>query len=302
MAARLTVPDPGEARPVRALLGGAAVGAAVALVAVAAAFQEPGTATALVGLAVGVIVFAISASLLLRNRARTGRAFRALRAAHARDEGVDVAVLASAVGHDINNLLQVCAVQLAELRELADDARAARGIADELSATLGDIGSLAGSLLGVGRAGPEGREADLGRVLRESAELARRHRALRRSVLHLEVPPDGPRVAPVDLLRRAVLNLLINAGEAGARRILLRLVPRNGEVAIEVHDDGHGVAEEDRSRILHSFVSTKEGGRGLGLTAARVLAREQGGTLTVGTSPLGGACFRLGLCAERVPV
>lgn len=301
MAARLRAPDREEGRPLRPVLVAGLAGAIAASVAVAAAFQEPGVGSAALGFAVGVAVFLVSAVSLSKLRARTGRSLRSLRAAQARDEGVDLSVLASSVGHDINNLLQVCAVQLAELREAAPEAGAVRERADELAGTLDDIGRLAGSLLAVGHGGSGARveEADLGRVLRESAELALRHRALRSCVLHLELPPDGRRRAPVDLLRRAVVNLLINAAEAGAKRMLLRFVPGNGEVSVEVHDDGPGVPEADRRRIFHSFVSTKAGGRGLGLTAARVLVREQGGDLAVGTSPLGGACFRLGLRAAR---
>ncbi len=302
MAARPRARDPEEGRPLRPVPIGAVAGAVAASAAVALTYREPGVESTVVGLAAGGAVFLLCAVSLARFRARTRRSLRSLRAADARDQGVDVSVLASSVGHDINNLLQVCAVQLAELREAVADRARVRGLAEELSATLDEIGRLAASLLAAGRRGDGGglEAADLGVVLRESAEIARRHRAMGRCVLHLDLAADGARRARVDLLRRAVFNLLINAGEAGAKRVLLRFVPRNGEVLVEVHDDGPGVPEEERARVFESFVSTKGGGRGLGLTAARVLVREQGGDLGVGASPLGGACFRLGLQAARV--
>ena len=49
------------------------------------------------------------------------------------------------------------------------------------------------------------------------------------------------------------------------------------------------------------FATTKPTGTGLGLTVARRIARDHGGTLTAANRPEGGAVFTLTLPATEVP-
>ncbi len=98
------------------------------------------------------------------------------------------------------------------------------------------------------------------------------------------------------LLGRAVLNLLLNAGQAASGgTVQLRCTSGDGRVRIEVHDDGPGVPEEMRSRIFQPFFTTKGKGSGLGLLPVRTAAESFHGTLELERSDLGGACFRLDL-------
>lgn len=53
-------------------------------------------------------------------------------------------------------------------------------------------------------------------------------------------------------------------------------------VAIEVHDDGDGIAEADLERVFDPFVTTKgDAGTGLGLYVARQIVESHGGLLTL---------------------
>jgi two-component system sensor histidine kinase PhoQ len=64
-----------------------------------------------------------------------------------------------------------------------------------------------------------------------------------------------------------------------------------------VEDDGPGVSAENRARVLERGVRTDETvpGHGLGLAMVRETVELYGGTLSVDTSPLGGARFELHL-------
>jgi two-component system nitrogen regulation sensor histidine kinase GlnL len=109
-----------------------------------------------------------------------------------------------------------------------------------------------------------------------------------------------PSLPPVlgnrDQLVQVFLNLAKNAaeaitigGEAGeitlttAFRPGVRLtVPGSGEritlpLEVCVHDTGPGVAEELRQNIFDPFVTTKPGGRGLGLALVAKIVRDHGG-------------------------
>jgi signal transduction histidine kinase len=79
---------------------------------------------------------------------------------------------------------------------------------------------------------------------------------------------------------------------------------RDGRVEATVTDSGPGIPAERLPRVFDRFyraeaARTREGGgTGLGLAIARDLARAQGGELTAGNAPDGGASFTLTLPAK----
>jgi len=100
--------------------------------------------------------------------------------------------------------------------------------------------------------------------------------------LELDGPDSLPIVGDRDLLRRAVANLVKNAGEAlaatgGTIRVALR---RDGSMAmVEVSDDGPGVPEEIRDTLFRPGVSARPGGSGLGLAMVQRIASDHRGAL-----------------------
>jgi nitrogen fixation/metabolism regulation signal transduction histidine kinase len=116
------------------------------------------------------------------------------------------------------------------------------------------------------------------------------------------VPPG--QLAPVRLdrqmFRRVLANLLNNgiqaAGEAeGGARVHVRADPVDGRwLRLHVDDNGPGIPTELRDSIFDPYVTHKVGGSGLGLAIAKKIIVEHGGSISVDTSPLGGA--RLTVC------
>jgi two-component system sensor histidine kinase PhoQ len=92
-------------------------------------------------------------------------------------------------------------------------------------------------------------------------------------------------------------NLLDNACKYGRRRVEVRATPwtaaawRRHGLALEVEDDGAGIAPAERARVLERGVRADESvaGQGIGLAVAREVAASYGGTLEIGESRLGGA-------------
>jgi two-component system, OmpR family, sensor histidine kinase PhoQ len=68
-------------------------------------------------------------------------------------------------------------------------------------------------------------------------------------------------------------------------------------LSLVVEDDGPGISEEDRARVLQRGVRTDESvpGHGLGLAMVRDTVDLYGGSLSIDASPLGGARFSLRL-------
>jgi signal transduction histidine kinase len=101
-------------------------------------------------------------------------------------------------------------------------------------------------------------------------------------------PPDATVFADRGRLHQVVVNLVDNAvrhGPAGGE-VALVAVARAGELAIEVRDDGPGIAPADRERVFERFsrgqrASGTDGGTGLGLAIARWVVDLHGGTIGV---------------------
>jgi two-component system, NtrC family, sensor histidine kinase PilS len=92
-----------------------------------------------------------------------------------------------------------------------------------------------------------------------------------------------------DLLHRAVFNLVLNAvqavGPSGCVRVRVGAVvdsALSGEaVAVEVFDDGPGIAADVRERMFEPFVTSKPGGSGLGLAVVQRAAEAHRGVVLV---------------------
>ena len=111
--------------------------------------------------------------------------------------------------------------------------------------------------------------------------------------------PDIEVMVDPELLRRAILNLVLNAIQAMGKRGTLSM--RNGMTGdveegawwIEVSDTGPGVNSEIMDRLFEPYVTDKPGGTGLGLAIVQKIAESHGGMASVSNLGDGGACFRL---------
>jgi len=97
-------------------------------------------------------------------------------------------------------------------------------------------------------------------------------------------------------LFRAFSNLAQNARQAGARAVRFSAVKEGGVLAIEVADDGPGLAPKARSRLFQPFAgSARQGGTGLGLVIVRDILRAHGGDIALVETGDTGTRFRLDL-------
>jgi signal transduction histidine kinase len=97
-------------------------------------------------------------------------------------------------------------------------------------------------------------------------------------------------------VRQALMNLLRNAAQAQGNdgRVHVRLRPMDGQVHIDVQDEGPGVPPASRDRIFEPFYTTKAAGTGLGLAYVRRVVEACGGTVAL-LDTIHGATFRVTL-------
>jgi signal transduction histidine kinase len=87
--------------------------------------------------------------------------------------------------------------------------------------------------------------------------------------LELRVPTDLPRARGDDhSVVQVLLNLLVNAAKAGARRVEVEGRAESGIPIVEVIDDGRGLPPEAASRLFEPFFTTSGPGEGTGLGLA----------------------------------
>jgi signal transduction histidine kinase len=87
-------------------------------------------------------------------------------------------------------------------------------------------------------------------------------------------------------IRRALRNLIGNALRYGARATV-SVTREGGAAVIRIADEGPGIPDDQIARMLEPFTrgdpsrNSETGGAGLGLTLARAIAEQHGGTLTL---------------------
>ena len=117
------------------------------------------------------------------------------------------------------------------------------------------------------------------------------HKARRQSVtVSLNIDPSLPRVLAIGGdLNQIWTNLIDNAIDAlpGGGEVTVTAVPRPGFIIVSVLDNGPGIPEAIRGRILDPFFTTKPVGQGtgLGLDIARQLIRRNGGDIDAQSRP-----------------
>ncbi|MHC4219242.1 MAG: ATP-binding protein [Planctomycetota bacterium] len=105
-------------------------------------------------------------------------------------------------------------------------------------------------------------------------------------------------------LTQAVLNLVVNAGEAvgedGKVRVWAEPFEDHRFVRIGVTDNGHGMTPQVKRRALDPFFTTKTRGlgTGLGLSLVQGVARSAGGTVQIDSAPDQGSTIVLTLPAH----
>jgi len=106
-------------------------------------------------------------------------------------------------------------------------------------------------------------------------------------------------------LFRALMNLIMNAIEAcrekeyppgESPRVEVFFEPAESDFVFQVRDNGIGMNEEIQRNLFTRFFTTKESqGTGLGLPVTEKMVKEQGGRLTVESSPGQGSVFTIHL-------
>lgn len=203
-----------------------------------------------------------------------------------------LATLGAGMAHEVRNAATGCRMAMDLHDEECGATAAGRETLDVAKRQLGLIERRLKQYLSVGKASPDGvmEVVDLTRVVRDALELtsaATRHAG---ASVGARLPDAAcPVRGHAEGLSHSVVNLLLNAIEAAAKRQALAGTPAavrielrrdDRSATLEVSDSGSGPDASVASRVFEPFASNKPEGVGIGLAVVRSAVESGGGSVT----------------------
>jgi len=222
--------------------------------------------------------------------------------------------LAGGIAHNFNNLLTVIVGYAALAQSMVPDDSPLKSMVQEIEAAANIAADIVGQLsLYVQKTPFRPEKVNLSSLI-EKLE-PRWHGYLHGIDLKLDLAERLPAIeGDATHLERLVQSLLLNAWEAiGESRgtITVRTqaievnplfladtfiqepLPSGDYIWLQVSDTGRGMDDETKAHLFEPFYSTKFTGRGLGLAAARGIAHQHKGAISVSSKPGLGSTFHV---------
>lgn len=217
--------------------------------------------------------------------------------------------LTAGVGHEVKNPINAMVVHLELLRsKLASGAPpdGAQRHVDVLSSEMGRLDRVVQTLADFSRPiEPTFQEQDLLPIVQAVVQLvaAEAEKANIAIAIAESTPGASLRVvADAELLRQALLNIVLNAMQAMPEggTIHIQLSRERGSAVISIRDTGTGIPPEKLDRIFDLYFTTKTTGSGIGLALTYRIVQLHSGVIAVASdadaaSPTHGTTFTLRL-------
>jgi signal transduction histidine kinase len=217
----------------------------------------------------------------------------------------DLGQMASHVAHEVRNSLVPMKLYLSLLRRRIDHDSGSLDVLDKVMAGFTALEATVGDLLHFSsQRDPHRQTVNVSRLLGDVVQSLTPQLEAQDITVHVDCPRGLTARLDPEMLRRALLNLMLNAIDVlpGGGELVLTACQTGLGLEIEVADDGPGVPAPQLARLFEPFFTTKGGGTGLGLAIVERIAAAHGGRATVLNCPEGGAAFTLvipQLCEAR---
>jgi two-component system sensor histidine kinase HydH len=143
------------------------------------------------------------------------------------------------------------------------------------------------------------KKSDINELLKHSALLVEQEAAAKKVDIHLNLTSDSIEAdVDPDRLTQCFLNLFLNAlqaMESGGRLTVSSSTGANGNVVIDIKDNGSGISTEDLSKIFDPYFTTKPKGTGLGLAIVHKIIEAHQGQIKVRSTIGQGTVFSIAL-------
>ena len=213
----------------------------------------------------------------------------------------DLGQMASHVAHEVRNNLVPVRLYLSLLRRRIDDS-GSLDVLDKVESGFFALENTVGDLLGFASdRDPQLASVQVQQLVDDVCASVAPQLDGQDIELAVDVPVHAKVTCDASMLKRALLNLVLNAFDAmpdGGRLTITAHVGGHG-LEIEVADNGPGLSDEARRRAFEPFFTTKPSGTGLGLAIVYRIAEVHGGDVLATNCPEGGAAFTLRLPHQK---
>ena len=205
------------------------------------------------------------------------------------DRMKSLATLAAGTAHEIKNPLTAIRVFAEYLPSRYDEPDFRNEFRDVVIAEVDRVNEILQQLLEFAKPRPpQLKPASLVAVLEETLQLLNRLFTDRR--IDIVRRHDDPPPVPIDrqLMKQAVLNLLMNSLQAmpdGGTLTVSTRADAQARVHLVITDTGMGIRPEDLAHVFDPFFSTKEDGTGLGLAIVHGIIQGHGGAIRITSTP-----------------
>jgi hypothetical protein len=202
-------------------------------------------------------------------------------------------LLADVLAHELSNQLGAASLQLDLAREHGDDEHF-----DHVARALDRLEGLTAETRALARPEPDREWTDLGTVVDSAwAAISTSNATLQVTDATLNVDTPLVRLAAINLLRNAVEHGRADTGagdeDDDAPGLRVEVGPVGDDEGFYVADNGHGIPEAERDRVLEWGYSSGDS-TGVGLGLVRVVAERHGWEVAVEESEAGGTRVALG--------
>ena len=208
----------------------------------------------------------------------------------------DLGQMASHVAHEVRNNLVPVSLYMSLLRRRLSDDSGSLDVLSKVEAGFAALDVTVNDLLNfTAHRNPQWQTFLIGDLVEEVCDSLGPQLEAQMIDLDVDVPPNTVLAADREMVRRALLNLVLNAIDVMPEGGSLVITSYDGArgLEIEVADSGPGLSEEDKRRVFEPFYTTKPNGTGLGLAVVYHVAEAHGGTVTAANCPEGGAAFTI---------
>jgi signal transduction histidine kinase len=149
---------------------------------------------------------------------------------------------------------------------------------------------------------------DVGDAAREVAAALVDEARVHEVEIRVETQSDAMILADRVQVEQILVNLVRNGIEAaserssGEKQVRIRISQSNGEICVDVEDNGPGVADDIAGRLFEPFMTSKPRGMGLGLLLSRQIVEAHGGRLWCEHTSPKGAHFAFRFPCDRMRV
>ncbi len=208
--------------------------------------------------------------------------------------------MAAGIAHDVRNPLNFIGLTFDHLKsKKAAPDPASAALLEDAHSELMRVNAMIQDFLDFGRdSQPRLSFQDIEKILAESRdEVLRRHQAERPQIRLVTGGQGTELFVDQNLLKRAFVNLLENALEAGGRDSLVRAgiskLTEPERVVVWVQDSGPGIPPELVDKIFTPYFTTKPSGVGLGLALVKKWVEQMGGEIHVHSESRQGCRFEI---------